>query len=201
MLSACFRSRISLLCMKSCHSLFQVVVDNVWQYVHIGAAVFLFYEDNLLGLYSLLGFASLCGYFGCRILDWVFVGIVGSRDKPTYSIFYYSWPYIFLAMCWQPWHVSFWCELVQAGSWPHLREEWFRRWARNCGESRSQHQPSFRWSPHCSALSLLNLPDHVPIMLWKHCLIVFVDDLALKRARTGTLCVWSRFAVEPMSRV
>ena len=38
-----------------------VVVDNVWQYVHIGAAAFLFYEDNLLGLYSLLGFASLCG--------------------------------------------------------------------------------------------------------------------------------------------
>lgn len=55
--------------MKSCHSLFQVVVDNVWQYVHIGAAAFLFYEDNLLGLYSLLGFASLCGYFGCRILN------------------------------------------------------------------------------------------------------------------------------------
>lgn len=41
-------------------SLRQVVVDNVWQYVHIGAAAFLFYEDNLLGLYSLLGFASLC---------------------------------------------------------------------------------------------------------------------------------------------
>ncbi|CAK9083139.1 unnamed protein product [Durusdinium trenchii] len=38
-----------------------VVVDNVWQYVHIGAAAFLFYEDHLLCLYSLLGFVSLCG--------------------------------------------------------------------------------------------------------------------------------------------
>lgn len=41
----------------------EVVVDNVWQYVHIGAAGFLFYEDNLLGLYSLLGFAALCCTF------------------------------------------------------------------------------------------------------------------------------------------
>ncbi|CAJ1332089.1 unnamed protein product [Effrenium voratum] len=38
-----------------------VIVDNVWQYVHIAAAAFLFYEDRLLCLYSLLGFASLCG--------------------------------------------------------------------------------------------------------------------------------------------
>lgn len=36
-------------------------MDNVWQYVHIGAAAFLFYEDHLLCLYSLLGFVSLCG--------------------------------------------------------------------------------------------------------------------------------------------
>ena len=44
----------------------EVVVDNVWQYVHIGAAGFLFYEDNLLGLYSLLGFAALCCTFFCN---------------------------------------------------------------------------------------------------------------------------------------
>eukprot|EP00931_Biecheleriopsis_adriatica_P006881 TRINITY_DN108225_c0_g1_i1.p1 TRINITY_DN108225_c0_g1~~TRINITY_DN108225_c0_g1_i1.p1 ORF type:complete len:141 (+),score=15.61 TRINITY_DN108225_c0_g1_i1:84-506(+) len=39
-----------------------VIIDNVWQYVHIGAAAFLFYEDRLLCLYTLVGFASLlCG--------------------------------------------------------------------------------------------------------------------------------------------
>ena len=85
----------------------------------------------------------------------------------------------------------FWCELVQAASWLHLREEWFRPWARNCGESRSQHQPSFRWSPHCSALSLPNLLDHAPMMLRKHWF--FVVDPTLNRTRTRTWCVWSRF--------
>ena len=54
----------------------QVIVDNVWQYVHIGAAAFLFYEDHLLCLYSLLGFASLCGASAkspCIFLGIVFV--------------------------------------------------------------------------------------------------------------------------------
>ena len=49
----------SVACLIPCPA--QVIVDNVWQYVHIGAAAFLFYEDHLLCLYSLLGFASLCG--------------------------------------------------------------------------------------------------------------------------------------------
>ncbi|CAE7153821.1 unnamed protein product [Symbiodinium pilosum] len=45
---------------RSIQDIVSVVVDSVWQYVHVAAAAFLFYEDRLLCLYSLVGFASLC---------------------------------------------------------------------------------------------------------------------------------------------
>ena len=65
----------------------EVVVDNVWQYVHIGAAGFLFYEDHLLCLYSLLGFASLCGAFDAKYI------LLAMFDVDMNSVF---WCFLFL---------------------------------------------------------------------------------------------------------
>lgn len=59
-----------------------VVVDNVWQYVHIGAAGFLFYEDNLLGLYSLLGFAALC----CGVMVASTGGVIPTMGEELWRI-------------------------------------------------------------------------------------------------------------------